>query len=316
MSFRRRITFVSAAAVAVAVVLASMLTYLLAAHQLRGQVDEQLRNRSGGLRFIANAAPGGLSGREQRYLAGVLTSTGRRKLLAADRKAGAPLGLLVSPPATSASARRAPRGSKGDGPIIALQSNPFGNLSPHPDQVRGYQQLIDSSGKILFRSSSNVTLPIEAGALRLASRGGKPFYRDAHASGIHLRILTDALRPGYAVQLAQPLTSVDHLLRRLRLILALLDVGGIALAALFGRLVAGAAVAPVRRLTQATEHVTRTQDLSKRIEPSPARTRSGASPRASTRCSTRCRARWARSTPPCTPNANSSPTPRTSCARL
>ncbi len=267
MSFRRRITLVSAAAVAVAVVLASMLTYLLAAHQLRGQVDEQLRNRSGGLRFIANAAPGGLSRREQRYLAGVLTSTGRRRPLAADLKAGAPLGLLVSPPVPRAGVREAGPGSTSGDSIIALQGNPFGNLSPHPDQVRGYQQLIDSGGKILFRSSANVSLPIDAASRRLAAQGGKPFYRDARASGIHLRILADALRPGYAVQLAQPLTSVDHLLGRLRLILALLDIGGVALAALLGRLVAGAAVAPVKRLTQATEHVTRTQDLSKRIEP-------------------------------------------------
>ena len=44
-------------------------------------------------------------------------------------------------------------------------------------------------------------------------------------------------------------------------------VGGIALAALLGRLVAGAAVQPLKRLTQTTEHVTRTQDLSGRIEP-------------------------------------------------
>jgi two-component system sensor histidine kinase MprB len=222
MSFRRRITLVSAAAVAVAVVLASMLTYLLAAHQLRGQVDEQLRNRSGGLRFIAHAAPRDLSGRDERFFLG---------------------------------------------PTIGPLGNPFGNLSPHPDQVRGYQQLIDSSGRILFRSSTNVTLPIDAATRLLAARGGKSLYRDAHADGVHLRVFADALRPGYAVQLAQPLTSVDRLLRHLRVILALLDVGGIALAALLGRLVAGAAVAPVKRLTQATEHVTRTQDLSERIEP-------------------------------------------------
>ncbi|HEY8303440.1 MAG TPA: HAMP domain-containing sensor histidine kinase [Solirubrobacteraceae bacterium] len=231
MSFRRRITLVSAAAVAVAVVLASALTYLLVSHQLRGQVDEQLRNRSGGLRFIANAAPRGLTGRDVHYLAGVLTASGRREPLATDRKAG------------------------------------IGNLSPHPDQVRGYQQLIDASGKILFRSSANLTLPIDAATITLAARGGKPFYRDAHTKDIHLRILTDAVRAGYAVQLAQPLTSVDKLLNRLRNILILLDIGGIALAALLGRLVAGAAVAPVRRLTRATEHVTHTHDLSERIEP-------------------------------------------------
>src|SRR2546421_216313 len=57
-------------------------------------------------------------------------------------------------------------------------------------------------------------------------------------------------------------------LRCLRLILALLVVGGIALAALLGRLVAGAAMQPLRRLTQAAEHVAATRDLSGRIEPS------------------------------------------------
>jgi two-component system sensor histidine kinase MprB len=133
--------------------------------------------------------------------------------------------------------------------------------------VRGYQQLVDSAGKILFRSSPNVTLPVAAATLRLATKGGRPFYRDAHAGAVHLRILTEQARSGYALELAQPLTSVDRLLRRLRIILVLLDIGGIALAALLGRLVAGAAVAPVKRLTQGTEHVTRTQDLSLRIQP-------------------------------------------------
>ncbi len=85
-------------------------------------------------------------------------------------------------------------------------------------------------------------------------------------NGIHVRILAEHIAPGRAVQVAQQLTEVDTLLRHLRLILALLDVGGIALAALLGRLVAGAAVWPLKRLTQATEHVTETQDLSERID--------------------------------------------------
>ncbi len=262
MSFRRRITLVSAAAVAVAVVLISVLTYLLAAHQLRGQIDQQLRTRSTGLRLIANSAPG-LSAREQRNLARALMRNGHRSRNAGTR-AGSPLGLLLSPPGPAPGKQP---GSTSGGSAIAALRNPFGNLSPHPDQVRGYQQLVDSSGKILFDTSPNVKLPIDAATRALAAKGGKPFFRDAHVNGIHLRILTEALSRGYAAQLAQPLTDVDNVLARLRLILALLDIGGIALAALLGRLVAGAAVAPVKRLTQATEHVTRTQDLSKRIEP-------------------------------------------------
>jgi two-component system sensor histidine kinase MprB len=212
MSFRRRITLVSAAAVAVAVVLASVLTYLLAAHQLRSQVDSQLRER---------AQP--LASRFEHV----------------------------------------PR------PLVRLGAHhrSFGGIPPGPDQVRGYQQINDAAGKVLFRSSPNITLPVDAGARTLAAKGGKPFLRDAHANGIHLRIIAEALPHGVAAQLAQPLTEVDNVLAQLRLILALLDIGGIALAALLGRLVAGAAVTPVKRLTQATEHVTRTQDLSKRIEP-------------------------------------------------
>ena len=43
-------------------------------------------------------------------------------------------------------------------------------------------------------------------------------------------------------------------------------LGGVAVAALLGRLVAGSAVAPLRRLTAAAEHVAETQDLSQRID--------------------------------------------------
>jgi two-component system sensor histidine kinase MprB len=212
MSFRRRITLVSAAAVAVAVVLASALTYLLAARELYGQVDSQLRDRAQPLVTRFDRLP----------------------------------GYFVR---------------------LGAHHRAFPGIPPGPDQVRGYQQLIDSSGKILFDSSPNVRLPIDATARKLAARGGRSFFDDAHANGIHLRVLTEAISHGYGAQLAQPLTEVDSALARLRLILVLLDVGGVALAALLGRLVAGAAVAPVKRLTEATEHVTHTQDLSKRIQP-------------------------------------------------
>ena len=212
MSFRRRITLVSAAAVAIAVVLASALTYLLSARELYGQVDSQLRDRAQPLvsRFEHGPTP---------------------------------------------FARRGGR------------HNAFPGIPPGPDQVRGYQQLIDSNGTIRFASSPNVRLPIGARTLSLARHGGKSFFEDSSADGIHLRVLSEAISHGYAAQLAQPLTEVDSALARLRLILVLLDIGGIALAALLGRLVAGAAVAPIKRLTQATEHVTRTQDLSNRIQP-------------------------------------------------
>jgi hypothetical protein len=86
-------------------------------------------------------------------------------------------------------------------------------------------------------------------------------------NAIHMRILAEYFASGRVVQFAQPLTEVDDLLGHLRLILVLLGLGGIALAALLGQLVARAAVLPVRRLTRAAEHVAETQDLSGQAPP-------------------------------------------------
>jgi two-component system sensor histidine kinase MprB len=57
-----------------------------------------------------------------------------------------------------------------------------------------------------------------------------------------------------------------RLLQHLRGALTVIALGGIALAALLGRLVADAVIAPVGRLTRAAEHVARTRDLSERID--------------------------------------------------
>jgi two-component system sensor histidine kinase MprB len=227
MSFRRRITVLAAAAVAVAVLLASALTYVLVGHELRGQVDTQLLDRAREVRFIATHPPS--------------------------------RGFL----ATHAAGRRGGRGLFS----TALGADPLGGLSPRPNQVRGYQQLVSASGRVLVRSgSARVTLPVSARTRALARHGGGAFFTNAWVDGIHLRILAEPVHPGVAAQLAQPLTEVDEALARLRLILIAVALGGIALAALLGRLVAGAVVAPVGRLTRAAEHVARTRDLSGRIE--------------------------------------------------
>jgi two-component system sensor histidine kinase MprB len=71
--------------------------------------------------------------------------------------------------------------------------------------------------------------------------------------------------PVRAIQIARSLNEVDHTLFNLRLILALVALGGIAAAALLGSLVSRATISPVRHLTEAVEHVTRTRDLARRI---------------------------------------------------
>ena len=248
MSFRRRITLVSAAAVAIAVVLASALTYVLTSNQLHRQIDSQLRNRGRGVSALARLLDQTSKGKSAKPGAAQLPLTDGAGFGALSKRA---LGQLAGK----------------SSPLPAGASNLFGRLPPAPGQVRGYQQVVDSSGKILLDSSRDVSLPVNAGTRQLAAAGGTPQLRDAHVHGLHLRVLAEPFGRGRAVQFAQPLTEVDSLLGRLRLILILLDVGGIALAALLGRLVTGAAVMPLKRLTEATEHVAVTRDLSRRMDP-------------------------------------------------
>ncbi|HTW42230.1 MAG TPA: HAMP domain-containing sensor histidine kinase [Solirubrobacteraceae bacterium] len=247
MSFRRRIAIVSAAAVAIAVVLASILIYVLTSSQLHGQIDTQLRTR--GLERTL------LLHRLDAHGQGGVANRRRERLR---RDAERELGELPAAP---------PSHHHGIAGTNATSAGIFGGLTLEPGQVLGYQQVVNASGAIVERSraAGSVSLPVESRTRALAANGGTPFLSTVYVDGIHMRVLAEPLGKGHAVQFAQPLTEVDSLLGRLRLILALVLVGGIALAALLGRLVAGAAVLPLKRLTRTAEHVAVTQDLSGRI---------------------------------------------------
>ena len=244
MTFSRRIALASAAAVAIAVVLASALVYLLTSNQLHRQIDAQLHSR----------------GRDTSRLLVVLREISRKGTVPAVTVAGPiALGVLSSD---------SPSDEKLLREAIArasTRSNPFGRVPPSPNQVLGYQQVVDAHGAVIVRSASTTTLPVDARTRHLAQHGGPEVFSDARVGGVHLRILAEALAPDRAVQFAQPLTELDGLLSRLRLILGLVCLGGVALAALLGRLVAGTAVLPLKRLTRATEHVAETRDLSGRL---------------------------------------------------
>ena len=91
-------------------------------------------------------------------------------------------------------------------------------------------------------------------------------YRTLELQGVPVRAYVQRLAPGYAVLVARPLTDVHETLGRLRTILILIGIAGIGGAALLGLLVARSALQPVRRLTVTAEEITRTADLSRRIE--------------------------------------------------
>lgn len=222
MSFRRRITIASAGAVAIAVAIASLLTYVLVRDSLRGQVDASLRQRATTyIDHVTNPPP------------------------------------ALSPQRAAALATLA-GGGRGNSLLFRIPTN--------PGEGAGYSQVITGSGAAVRLPASSVRLPVDSRSEALARKGSGSTIFDATVDGQHVRILTVGFAAGHAVEVARPLDEVDSVLGNIRLILVLLTAGGIALAAVLGRFVAGAAVVPVRRLTDAAEHVAATQDLSKRIE--------------------------------------------------
>jgi two-component system sensor histidine kinase MprB len=109
-------------------------------------------------------------------------------------------------------------------------------------------------------------LPVSPRTKAVAASGTGRVFADAHAEGVHVRILTVGLGADGAVQVARPLTEVDSSLRDLLYILIGAGGGGILIAALLGFVVARTALAPVTRFTRRTEALTGDPDLSHRLE--------------------------------------------------
>jgi two-component system, OmpR family, sensor histidine kinase MprB len=130
-----------------------------------------------------------------------------------------------------------------------------------------YVAVVGPDGNVVLPADGAARLPV-TGATRAVAAGARgPFFSDASVAGTPVRVFTRPLRalPGYAVQVARPLSEVDRTLHHLALVLVLVSAGGIALAALLGRVVARTALTPVAQLTGAVEHVAQTSDLSRRI---------------------------------------------------
>ena len=139
--------------------------------------------------------------------------------------------------------------------------------APSLGGAAGYTQLVPATGAPILQENETVALPVSSRDRAAAAHTQSAFFTDAHVAGEHVRVYTvPALRENYAIQIARPLDEVDHALSRVERLLLLIMGGGVAIAAGLGLLVSRTALAPVRRLTEATEHVAETQDLSRRID--------------------------------------------------
>jgi two-component system sensor histidine kinase MprB len=211
MSFRARLTLVAAAAVALAVVAASVAVYFVVRNTLYSQVDNRLQSRGDditqGPGLQLEQAPGGNT-----YV-------------------------------------RLPRGILGSD---------------------GYIQIVRADGTKFRTFEETEPLPVPRHALETARTGEGSFFVDSKIGNADVRVYTTPVRDfagtTYALQIAQSLDSVNSTLETVTIFLIIIAIGGIGIAVGLGLLVSRAALAPVSRLTDATERVASTQDLSERID--------------------------------------------------
>ncbi|MGH2864950.1 MAG: sensor histidine kinase [Solirubrobacteraceae bacterium] len=297
MSFRRRMVLLAAGAVAAAIVIASVVVYVVTGNELRGQIDTSLRQKLtpgpqavqiqsislsaaavAKLRREGRLPPQGLPRIAYRGLAvGKLRPSGQSSAdggegVAREGGGGSLHGETVSiegnaafaPSSSTVKTNRPVPGAQIEGPFnklvkLVLPNRTLGGPT-------GYAQLVPSDGQLLRSEGKGSPLPVTAATRAVAAGRRGPFFSDANVAGTPVRILTERAPEAGVWQVALPLTDVDSTLTHLKLVLALVCLGGIALAAALGLFVSRAALVPVRRLTGAAERVARTQDLGHRIQ--------------------------------------------------
>ena len=130
----------------------------------------------------------------------------------------------------------------------------------------GYIQIVCAGDELVREPGEEVGLPVSTRTDDVAAGQAGAFFADETVDGVRLRVLTTPVRGQAAIQVARRLDEVDRVLRGLRNVLVVVTLGGIGIATALGLLVSGSALAPIRRLTEATEHVAETRDLRSRIE--------------------------------------------------
>ncbi len=234
MSLRTRIAVAAGVAVAGVVIFIAVFTYVAVRSQLRGEVDDSLRQRTervGQLRLAPSPPPG------------VVTPPPTL-----DRVDPGELDRLG--PGVSGRLDRFDRIIVGEGP--------FGGAG-------GFAQLVTADGQAI-RPPGDAALPVPERAREIATAGGGSYLTDMTVEGTHLRVLTQGVRDGLAVQLARPLEEIDTQLSRILIALIVIGAIGIAGGAALGAFVARTALVPIARFTTRTESLSADPDPSERME--------------------------------------------------
>jgi two-component system sensor histidine kinase MprB len=141
-------------------------------------------------------------------------------------------------------------------------------LTPQQGGPLAYVQALRPNGvaRTDVSAAAEFAIPIDAIDREVAAGRRSTILRNAATGDVQLRVYTVALSGGLgAVQIARPLNSIHTLLGRLRLILLLVCIGGVALAAVLARIVTRRVTAPLRAVAEAVDHIAETDDLERRI---------------------------------------------------
>jgi two-component system, OmpR family, sensor histidine kinase MprB len=238
VSLRTRIAVAAGVAVAGVVIFIAVFTYVAVRSQLRGEVDDSLRQRTdrvAQLRVAPAPGPG----------AGAGFAAPPPTLDRVDPGEIARLGQGV--------AERLGRFDR-----ILVDEGPFGGAG-------GFAQLVTADGEAI-RPPGDAALPVPERAQEIAAAGSGSYLTDMTVDGTHLRVLTEGVRDGLAVQLARPLEEIDKQLSRILIALIAIGAVGIAGGAGLGAFVARTALVPIARFTERTEALSAEPDPSERMD--------------------------------------------------
>jgi two-component system sensor histidine kinase MprB len=147
----------------------------------------------------------------------------------------------------------------------------LGAAAPSQGGSAPYAQVLTAGGQPIHAFGS-LQLPSDPTSERIARSGQGHALETVNVGGNDLRMLVfggqgfvNGQPTAFAVQLARPLGPVETILAHVRLILALVLVGGVALALLLGRLAANRVLAPLSEVTWTADLIARTDDLSARL---------------------------------------------------
>jgi two-component system sensor histidine kinase MprB len=159
----------------------------------------------------------------------------------------------------------------GEGPapndsVVAIRKELVDPTRPL-DATGRYVQVFTGKG-VIAPPGAPPELPAGERTRAIAKSGEGAFFSDIELDGGRARVYTQALGPGFVIQVGQSVDAQEQAIRRLGFVLAALGLGGVGLAGGLGLVVTRTATRPVRELSETAEHVARTRDLSRRIEAS------------------------------------------------